>query len=38
MQKNAKTVTVGKAINLKVTTAGLAATTFVSRGMAFNKA
>jgi hypothetical protein len=37
MQKNAKTVTVGKAINLKVTTAGVAASTFVSRGMAFNK-
>jgi hypothetical protein len=38
MQKNAKTVTVGKAINLKVTTTGVAASTFVSRGMAFNKA
>jgi hypothetical protein len=38
MQKNAKTVTVGKAINLKVTTAGIAASTFVSRGMPFNRA
>lgn len=38
MKKNAKSVTVGKAINLKVTTAGIAATAFVSRGMPFNKA
>ena len=36
MQKNAKTVTAGKA-NLKVTTTGIAATAFVSRGMSFNK-
>jgi hypothetical protein len=38
MRKNAKSVTVGKAINLKVTTVGLAASTFVSRGTFFNKA
>jgi hypothetical protein len=37
MQKNVKTVGVDKA-NLKVTTAGIAATAFVSRGMPFNKA
>ena len=37
MKKNAKSATVGKAINLKVTTAGLAASTFVSRGMSYNK-
>lgn len=36
-EENAKSATVGKAINLKVTTAGIAATAFVSRGMAFNK-
>lgn len=38
MKKNVKTVSVGKAINLKVTTAGIASTAFVSRGMPFNKA
>ena len=38
MKKNAKSATVGKAINLKVTTAGVAASTFVSRGMPFNRA
>lgn len=37
MMKSAKSVTVGKA-NLKVTTVGIAATAFVSRGMPFNKA
>ena len=38
MKKNAKNVTAGKAINLKVTTAGVAMSAFVSRGMPFDKA
>jgi len=37
MKKSAKSVAVGKAINLKVSTSGIAATAFVSRGMSFNK-